>query len=193
MPKGQVEHANLTVTDPQRSAVLFEKLCDWHERWRGPAMSGGETIHVGNETTYLALYTNPNATGGYRKGAPLNHIGLLIDDLDAAEKIAEEARRGRGIAATPFMHRGRRLQSFSIFPPYLPSSERVGRLRKPIRNRQPRDRGPLNECFWTEERPRCDGAWRASVVWRGTADEGRRNRQAGAGARRRPIPAPAHP
>ncbi|MBM0169090.1 VOC family protein [Altererythrobacter sp. C41] len=91
MPKGQLEHANLTVTDPQRSAALLEKLCDWHERWRGPAMNGGETIHVGNETTYLALYTNPDATGGYRKGVPLNHVGLLVDDLETAEEIVIEA------------------------------------------------------------------------------------------------------
>ena len=52
-PVGQIEHANLTVTDPQRSAALFEKLCGWHERWRGPAMNGGDTIHVGSETSYL--------------------------------------------------------------------------------------------------------------------------------------------
>ncbi|MGV2496686.1 VOC family protein [Pelagerythrobacter aerophilus] len=98
MPKGQLEHANLTVTNPQRSAELFEKLCGWHERWRGPAMNGGETIHVGNEMTYLALYTNPDAIGGYDKGVPLNHVGLLVDDLDAAEKIVIEA------GLKPFAH-----------------------------------------------------------------------------------------
>ena len=90
-PVGQIEHANLTVTDPQRSAALFEKLCGWHERWRGPAMNGGETIHVGSETSYLSLYTNPQASGGYRKGAPLNHVGLVVDDLDAAEQVVIEA------------------------------------------------------------------------------------------------------
>lgn len=98
MPKGQIEHANLTVTDPDRSAALFEKLLDWHERWRGPAMLGGETIHVGDETTYLALYTNPDASGGYAKGVPLNHVGLLVDDLDAAEKVVIEA------GLKPFSH-----------------------------------------------------------------------------------------
>lgn len=90
-PNGRLEHANLTVTDPARSAALFAKLCGWRERWRGPAMNGGETIHVGSESSYLALYTNPQATGGYRKGAPLNHVGLLVDDLDAAEAVVIEA------------------------------------------------------------------------------------------------------
>ncbi|TNE29846.1 MAG: VOC family protein, partial [Alphaproteobacteria bacterium] len=55
MPKGQLEHANITVTDPERSAKLFEQLCDWHERWRGKSQMGGWTIHVGNESTYLAI------------------------------------------------------------------------------------------------------------------------------------------
>ncbi len=87
MPKGQLEHANITVTDPDRSAKLFEQLCDWHERWRGPSQLGGRTIHVGNDTTYLAIYTNDNAKGGFVKGVPLNHVGLLVDDLDAAEQV----------------------------------------------------------------------------------------------------------
>ncbi|HEX5644994.1 MAG TPA: VOC family protein [Erythrobacter sp.] len=91
MPKGQLEHANLTVTDPERSAQLFAKLCGWHERWRGPSQLGGWTIHVGDATTYLAIYTNDNAEGGYPKGAPLNHIGLMVENLDAAEQVVVEA------------------------------------------------------------------------------------------------------
>ncbi|MFN2100228.1 VOC family protein [Altererythrobacter sp. MF3-039] len=87
MPKGQIEHANITVTNPERSAKLFEEMCDWQERWRGPSQMGGETIHVGDDTTYLAIYTNEKAKGGYSKGVPLNHIGLLVDDLDGAEAI----------------------------------------------------------------------------------------------------------
>ena len=47
MPKGQVEHANLSVTDPERSAKLFAELCGWQERWRGASQMGGWTIHVG--------------------------------------------------------------------------------------------------------------------------------------------------
>lgn len=91
MSKGQLEHANLTVTDPERSAQLFAKLCGWHERWRGPSQLGGWTIHVGDATTYLAIYTNDNAKGGYPKGVPLNHIGLMVDNLDAAEQVVVEA------------------------------------------------------------------------------------------------------
>ena len=33
MPKGFLEHANITVSDPERSSALLQKLCGWHERW----------------------------------------------------------------------------------------------------------------------------------------------------------------
>jgi catechol 2,3-dioxygenase-like lactoylglutathione lyase family enzyme len=89
--KGQIEHANLTVSDIDRSSALFQKLLGWHERWRGPSRDGGETIHVGDETTYLALYTDRHPHGRYAKGQPLNHVGLLVDDLDAAEEVVTEA------------------------------------------------------------------------------------------------------
>ncbi|MEO9463380.1 MAG: VOC family protein [Marinomonas sp.] len=91
MPIGQLEHANISVTDPERSADLFIKLCGWHERWRGPSQKHGSTIHVGNENAYLALYTGDHVTGDYSKGAPLNHLAFTVDDLDAAEKVVAHA------------------------------------------------------------------------------------------------------
>ena len=91
MPKGQLEHANLTVTDPERSSALFQRLLGWHERWRGAAQNGGWTIHVGDENAYLALYTEDEHAAPYVKGVPLNHVGLLVDDLNAAEKVVVEA------------------------------------------------------------------------------------------------------
>lgn len=87
MPNGSLEHANITVTDPDRSAALLERLLGWKERWRGPAINGGRTIHVGDDTTYIALYTLDGASGGYAKGVPLNHIGVRVNDLDEAERI----------------------------------------------------------------------------------------------------------
>lgn len=90
MSQGCIEHVNLTVTDIERSAALFERLLDWHLRWRGEAMNGGETIHVGEDRTYLALYTDRGDHAGQAKGRPLNHVGLLVDDLDAAEAVVIE-------------------------------------------------------------------------------------------------------
>ena len=91
MPVGTMEHANLAVSDIERSAQLFEKLLGWHQRWRGPAMNGGETIHVGTGAVYIALYTNPQvkARGPVQLGFPLNHIGLQVDDLDSAQEVVE--------------------------------------------------------------------------------------------------------
>ena len=90
MNQGRIEHVNLTVTDIERSAALFEKLLGWRQRWRGDAMNGGETIHVGDDDTYLALYTDRRDHAGQDKGRPLNHVGLLVGDLDAAERIVIE-------------------------------------------------------------------------------------------------------
>lgn len=82
-----IEHVNLTVSDIERSARLFETLCGWHRRWRGPSQMGGETIHVGSDSDYLALYTDGASHAGQRKGRPLNHVGLLVDDLATAEEV----------------------------------------------------------------------------------------------------------
>ncbi len=87
MATGRIEHVNLTVSDIERSAALFEHLLGWHQRWRGAAQGGGETIHVGEQNTYLALYTDRQDHPGQVKGVPLNHVGLVVDDLAAAEAV----------------------------------------------------------------------------------------------------------
>lgn len=99
MPTGFLEHANITVSDPERSSALLQRLCGWHERWRGPSQLGGWTIHVGNERDYLALYTRDDRpVGPFAKGAPLNHVGLVVDDLAEAERLIVET------GLVPFNH-----------------------------------------------------------------------------------------
>jgi len=99
MPTGFLEHANITVSDPERSSTLLQALCGWHERWRGPSQLGGWTIHVGNDRDYLALYTRDEGpVGPFAKGAPLNHVGLVVDDLVEAERLVVEA------GLVPFNH-----------------------------------------------------------------------------------------
>tara|TARA_R100001244_G_scaffold39766_12_gene36040 strand:+ start:13154 stop:13534 length:381 start_codon:yes stop_codon:yes gene_type:complete len=88
MKIGKLEHVNITVSDPQRSAALLRDLFGWHIRWEGPSMSDGHTIHIGTDDSYIALYTNPEvraADPAFRKGEPMNHIGVTVDDLDAVE------------------------------------------------------------------------------------------------------------
>lgn len=86
MGKGRLEHVNISVTDANRTALLFEKLCGWRRRWEGAAMAGGQTIHLGTDDTYIAIYSNDSVAGAFSKGAPMNHIGLVVDDLDEAER-----------------------------------------------------------------------------------------------------------
>jgi catechol 2,3-dioxygenase-like lactoylglutathione lyase family enzyme len=101
MSSPRIEHVNITVSDPKRTSDLMELLFDWHVRWSGPAQNGGHTIHVGSDDHYVALYAggdSAKAAEAFSKGRPLNHIGVEVDDLDAAE--------ARVIAAglRPFSH-----------------------------------------------------------------------------------------
>ncbi|MBK6800782.1 VOC family protein [Novosphingobium sp.] len=99
MPTGYLEHANITVSDPERTSALLQKLCGWQERWRGPSQLGGSTIHVGNDRDYLAIYTREDLPPlPFAKGVPLNHIGLVVDDLVDAERLVVEA------GLVPFNH-----------------------------------------------------------------------------------------
>ena len=91
MPSAYLEHVNITVSNIERSAALLERLMGWHIRWRGPSQLGGETIHVGGERDYIAVYTKGTPVGPFGKGVPLNHVGLVVDDLHAAERIVKDA------------------------------------------------------------------------------------------------------
>src|SRR3546814_8434381 len=96
-----IEHVNLTVSDPDRTAGILSAIFGWHERWRGPARDGGRTIHLGSDAAYVALYTGPDGehpATRYAKGAPLNHVGVQVDDLDTIEM------RVKAVGLTPFSH-----------------------------------------------------------------------------------------
>lgn len=96
-----IEHVNITVRDPERSAKLMHDLFGWNIRWQGPSLNGGRTIHVGDDQFYLALYTSQGAEtpdDAFRKGRPLNHVGIVVDDLDEAE------RRVVAAGLEPFNH-----------------------------------------------------------------------------------------
>ena len=93
MNKAKLEHVNITVSDPHRSAALMRDLFGWHIRWEGPSMSAGHTIHVGTDDQYIALYSNDDIPTGiqYRKGQPMNHIAMTVDDLEAVHAKVKAA------------------------------------------------------------------------------------------------------
>jgi len=91
MKTGQLEHVNITVSDPAKTAEMLNTLFGWTVRWKGAAISGGTTYHVGSEDQYLAVYTGPSdkqkpADDSYSTRGGLNHVGVVVDDLDAVEK-----------------------------------------------------------------------------------------------------------
>ncbi|MEM8770444.1 MAG: VOC family protein [Pseudomonadota bacterium] len=98
-----IEHVNLTVSDSKRAAETLCRLFDWRVRWHGPAIDDGYTYHVGTDDRYLALYSTIHETkekpGGFAMVGRLNHVGVVVDNLEETEK--------RVIAAgfKPFNHR----------------------------------------------------------------------------------------
>lgn len=85
MPTASLEHVNVTVSDLRAAADLLCNLFGWHIRWEGADALGGYTVHVGVDESYVTLYTRPASTPSASTGGRLNHIGIVVDDLDAVE------------------------------------------------------------------------------------------------------------
>ena len=89
----QLEHVNITVSDPQKTAAMLIELFGWRIRWEGSAMEGaGYTIHVGSDESYVAVYSGakpdqivPKGDASYQTRGGLNHLGVVVDDLGAVE------------------------------------------------------------------------------------------------------------
>lgn len=89
MRPARLEHLNLTVQDPDATAARLVELFDWTIRWSGTAIHGGRTVHVGANGAYLALYTHDGTRSldgdSYGTRHAVNHVGVEVEDLDAAE------------------------------------------------------------------------------------------------------------
>lgn len=91
MAESRIEHINLTVNDPDATANMLVELFDWRIRWHGEAINGGYTVHVGGTDTYIALYKSAQALAlapdedSYNTLMALNHLGIVVDDLDETE------------------------------------------------------------------------------------------------------------
>ena len=91
MVPAKIEHVNFTVADARSTAERLCQLFDWKVRWEGEAMAGdGYTVHVGTDEQYLAVYSPGDgllsaAHSNYRQGSGLNHIGVVVDDIEAME------------------------------------------------------------------------------------------------------------
>lgn len=89
MAKATLEHVNITVANPDKTAEMLCQLFDWHIRWSGPSLGDGRSVHVGSEDEYIALYSAkspPSETcDNYNTKAGLNHVGIVVDDVDNVE------------------------------------------------------------------------------------------------------------
>ncbi len=91
MTAAMLEHTNFTVSDPKSTAQWMCDLFGWKIRWQGDAKNGGYTIHVGTDTHYVAVYAPPGTANrqtedNYKTVGGLNHLAVVVDDLDSTEK-----------------------------------------------------------------------------------------------------------
>lgn len=89
----QLEHINITVSDSKKTAAMLADLFGWRTRWEGSVLGGkGYTMHVGSDDCYIAIFsgfdpaqTVPKANASYETRGAMNHIGVVVDNLDAVE------------------------------------------------------------------------------------------------------------
>lgn len=89
MTAARLEHTNFTVTDLDKTAAWMADVFGWRIRWQGRAINDGTTYHVGADDSYVAIYRPKgdisDGSSPYVTRGGLNHMGVVVDDLDAAE------------------------------------------------------------------------------------------------------------
>ncbi|PIE10738.1 MAG: glyoxalase [Rhodobacterales bacterium] len=97
-----LEHVNVTVSDAAATARWLGDVFGWRIRWEGDSKAGGHSKHVGGDDFYVVAYQAPEKSdlrgADYRSTGWLNHIGVVVDDLNAVEE------RVRAAGFTPYNH-----------------------------------------------------------------------------------------
>ena len=95
MTQSTLEHTNITVKNAKQSAQILCKIFDWKIRWSGDAIDGGTSYHIGGDASYLALYTpvkiGAPGKSSYITPAGLNHLGIIVEDIEKVEARIIEA------------------------------------------------------------------------------------------------------
>ena len=90
----RLEHTNYTVSNIETTAAWMVDLFGWHIRWRGGSKTDGQSIHVGTQNHYLALYQEPTSKPAkeisYHTVGGLNHIAVVVDDIQAMRKRVQQ-------------------------------------------------------------------------------------------------------
>lgn len=89
MGQNRLEHANITVSDIRKTTQYLDDIFGWKIRWEGDSIYDGYSIHVGGDDSYLALYQPPKSNGKtngtYTHIGGLNHLAVVVDNLDDVE------------------------------------------------------------------------------------------------------------
>ena len=108
-----LEHANVTVPDID-AAIEFLRVLDPDLRVRQDALAadGYRWAHVAFGESYIALQephvgSDPNDDRRPYKDYGVNHLGLVVEDLDAVVKRLEAGDYRRGIPGEEHRHRRR--------------------------------------------------------------------------------------
>lgn len=87
----RIEHVNINVVDPKKTADSLCRIFGWSIRWEDPSRQQGTTVHIGTKDDYVTLCSNPDV--GHAKplekkaAASLNHIAVVVvDDLKLIER-----------------------------------------------------------------------------------------------------------
>ncbi len=94
MTQAILEHVNITVSDPKATADMLCTLFDWQIRWTGGSKDDGTTYHVGGDDSYLAVYSkggHDKMGDSYDVPGAMNHIGIVVEDIDATELRIQKA------------------------------------------------------------------------------------------------------
>lgn len=85
----RLEHVNITVADPDAAAKVLCGIFGWTVRWAGPGMETGRSVHVGDVSSYVALFSYGGTLAArqdsHRVRGGLNHIAVVVDDLAETE------------------------------------------------------------------------------------------------------------
>ena len=94
MNQAYLEHANISVSNPDISAKHLCDLFDWKVRWSGPSMDDGYTVHVGGQNSYIALYNcdkvKIHTNQDHTHLTHLNHIAVVVENLEETRKRATD-------------------------------------------------------------------------------------------------------
>ncbi|MCF6317654.1 MAG: VOC family protein [Marinosulfonomonas sp.] len=74
-------------------------------RWQGGSIHSGTSIHVGGKNSYVAVYSKGDTAqspDSYSHVGGMNHIAVVVEDLDAVEARVEARVKAAGF--TPGSH-----------------------------------------------------------------------------------------